>query len=375
MTHIGEFEKVTVFIDESGNAGANLLDQQPVFTLAGVSARDTNIPNLDKKIANVISGNTPVETKEIKGAYAIRQNLHPLIKELTNPVLNSGQPIFWSVVERRFMVAALIVDNFYDYVYNDNVGPEWTYPSGMRQDLANHFYDHLSDQTLQLAARALVVGDTSDIRQLIQAMENELAEHKSIDGFDAVSALTGVHPHIEELSAVLTRTYSRKRSNPLRAHRGTVKSPNITSFFELINRIEDYFRGEPKAKVRILFDSSCQFNEAFSHVHQLLKEADGPEFRFPGRPPIIFGFKAVTSFSAVDSEAHSILQVADFFASGIRAIFELLSSPIQPPTISKSLEFFLAFIALNLKSPLYTYVVSDSLSNRIWPAIERYKPR
>ena len=90
------------------------------------------------------------------------------------------------------MIAALIVDNIYDYVYNDAVGPEWTFPSDTRQNLANHFYTHLSKPTLNVAATSLVVGDPDGIRHLVSAAEKELANHWPVDGFDAVAALSGV---------------------------------------------------------------------------------------------------------------------------------------------------------------------------------------
>jgi len=367
-------EAHTVFVDESGNAGANLLDRQRIFTLAGVAARDENLPELEGQIATAVRENSPTGSGELKGADAIREDLFPLIDRVTAPVLSAGQPIFWSVVERRFMIAALIVDNLYDHVYNDAVGPEWTFPSEARQNLANHFYNYLSEPTLQLAGKCLVGGGADDIRCFITAAQRELRDHRIIDGFDAVAALSGTDPHIQELSDVLAATYSRNRSDPLRSHRGTAKSPNLTSFFELLSRVEDYYRGNPAARVKILFDSSGQFNEAFEHIHKLLRDAKESEIRFPGRAPIIFGFRSVTSFAAGDSEAHPVLQAADFFAAGIRSTFELFGCPNPPQEISKSLGFFLAFIAMNLTTPLFNYVVSDSLLSNIWPTIERYAP-
>jgi hypothetical protein len=362
----------TVFIDESGNAGSNLLDPHPIFTLAAVAADDAHVASIDGDLLAAFERGGLRPGGELKAAQAIAANNHALIHEVMEVVFSAGEPIFWSVLERRFMIAGIIVDTFYDHVYNDAVGPEWTYPSEERQNLANHFYARLSAPTLALAAKSLVVGDPHGIRALLEAMQQELAEHRHVGSFDAVAALSGAYPHVDDLANVLASTYRRDPSDPLAAHRGTVRSPNITLFFELLNRVEDHYRGRSPARVRAVFDSSGQFDEAFAHLQQLLANSRDSELRFPGKPPILFGHRVVAGFSPADSRAHRLLQVADLFAGGIRSVFDLFASPNQPPAIPESLHLFLGFIAINLRTPLFNYVISDSLISRIWPTIERY---
>ncbi len=364
----------TLFVDESGNAGANLLDAHPFFTLVGVAARDQDVPALDARLATVFAASDPNPATELKGSQAINQDRLTYVEDVAAITFNAGQPILWSVIERRFMIAAIIVDNFFDHVYNDAVGPEWTYPSEARQGLANHLYRNLSDATLRLAATALVHGDATGIRQLLVATQHDLAAAPPFAHIDAKAALQGVAPHIEELADALATVHARQPSDPLQSHTGTLRSPNLTAFFEMVNRAEDHYRTIPHARVKILFDSSGQFDEAFAYLRELLANARDSELRFPDRPPIIFGHRAVAEFQVGDSKAHPLIRAADLFAAGIRQVFELFASQAQPQAIGRALQFFLGFVALNLDAPLFNYVVSDSLVHSMWPTIERYAP-
>jgi hypothetical protein len=364
-----------VFIDESGNAGANLIDkEQPFFTLVGMSFSPHEMEAIEKELIELEKYSGLPEGTEIKGSGAIKGDFADYVMPSIDILLSKSSSIFWSVIERRFMIAGIIVDNLYDYVYNDAVSKEWTFPTKKRQDLANHFYNFLSEESLTLAASALVKGDANETRQLIALINKDLENHRVLDGFDVIAALSGATSHVDEMCSVIASVTSRDRNDPLRSGKGTVSSPNFTAFFEMLNRIEDYYRGEADVSVELVFDSSSQYDAAFAHLHQLLVNSEPGELRFPGRPPILGGFRCIKSFQPADSKTHPLLKSADLFAAGVRMVFELFANQSPPPEINKSLTYFLGFIVTNLDTPLYNYVVSDAIWKKIFPTAKKYAP-
>ena len=165
-------KKIIVFVDESGNAGANLIDKQPFFTLVGMAIDEQRIESIQKEYIE-LERQTGFEG-EVKGSGAIKGGFTDFVIPAVNLVLSNNLPIFWSVIERRFMIACIIVDNFFDDAFNNFVTSEWMIPSQKRQDLANHFYDNLSDETMSLAYNALTYGNSTQARLLIEKLKQNL---------------------------------------------------------------------------------------------------------------------------------------------------------------------------------------------------------
>lgn len=181
-------------------------------------------------------------------------------------------------------------------------------------------------------------------------------------------------PNIDNLCDVIALSGSRSKNDPLRTSKYLVRTPNVTSFFEMINRIEDHYRGGTNSTVELVFDSSKQFDEVYGYLHNILSNAKDGELRFSGYSPIIFGFKHLKSFTSADSKNEPLLRAVDLFSAGIRLAFELIAAQYPPPQINESLRFFLGFIGANIQTPLYNYVISDSVAKKIFPAFKRYFP-
>jgi hypothetical protein len=73
--------------------------------------------------------------------------------------------------------------------------------------------------------------------------------------------MSGAEIHLEELATALTGT-NKKNSIVKGIPKNTINTPNVTTFFELINRIENYL-SKYNRKSKLIFDNSEQYNKIF----------------------------------------------------------------------------------------------------------------
>src|SRR5258706_13989899 len=98
-----------VFIDESGSAGANLLDAQPVFVMAAIGARVMDIARLNAGIRALKRQYGFPEDAGLKASELIRGPQNALMSDESQLGMTAGMPIGIEGVERAFCIAALIV--------------------------------------------------------------------------------------------------------------------------------------------------------------------------------------------------------------------------------------------------------------------------
>jgi hypothetical protein len=169
---------IKTYIDESGNSGKNLLDwEQPFFTLGAVLLDDSKLNEATKFISK-IPNNFKNEQGEIKGNNIACYNQSLAIEFLSEFLPQNADMFFFSVLEKKFMIAGQIVENFFDYVYNDNTDVSWSHKSDKKINLANFFYDNLSNNTISNAHKAFLSANTIDLKKSFKEIMNEIQNVK-----------------------------------------------------------------------------------------------------------------------------------------------------------------------------------------------------
>jgi len=308
---------------------------------------------------------------EIKGAECINGPLSPLMRKMSEAILSERLPIGNYVVERRYMVMALILENLFDPLYNPLLGNEWTHPTEIKKNIANHLYANLSPATVALAGRAFTESEDAQLNSLLAAIQAEIDDAPVVDGVDIPTTLEGVRPAIPDLAASL-RAVMRRAGPPIRLSRGGIKSPNTPSFFYFVMHFEHLFDGIPNSGVRVVFDSSTQFDATFEDLVQVCINATPHILLFRGHPPLAFGLKAITGFEVENSATEPLLQIADFYAVGARKAFELALATDKPESLSPALTYHLGFLAEKLRGGHFNYVISDHLARLFWDTMHHY---
>ncbi|MDR3573073.1 MAG: DUF3800 domain-containing protein [Anaerolineaceae bacterium] len=366
-------ENYVVFLDESGNAGANLLDSQPIFVFAGISVTESNLAEIEAKFDQLKLSYGFKLSDEIKGRDLIRSNNHQFLRESVELILADGLPIFGEIIERRFMICCLIVETFFDPVYNDRVDVKWTHPIPLKINMANHLYDNLSESTITFAARTLIYTERKELEELLDRIKTEMKDKRIVDGINIIKKIEGARTHLDELADVLKHIHNIKDPT-MHMTKGTLKAPNITSFFDILMRIEHLYQGHPDASIKIIFDSSSQFDRPFREVYYTLKSSEPAKIIIPERIPLTFGFQRINSFKVGNSSEMQLLQCADFFATGLRYIHNLCMNEINADMMNNTILFFIALCLYMADSGMANIVASKQLNSRFWEMAKKYAP-
>jgi hypothetical protein len=366
-----------VFFDESGSAGANYLDDQPIFTFAAIGLEQSVLKTVEDKFRSLKIERGFKPEQELKGAKIITNRNHVLIKKTVEMLLLEGGAYFFvNVIERRYAMSIFIVESFFDPFYNKLFDNTWTYPLPIKEKLANHFYEHMTADTVKLVAQALIRGEEEGFSQLLSSLIADLRNHRYLGNFDVIRGLEGVRSSLGELAKVTQQVYEAETSSPLRHQKGTIMSPNMSSFVALIMRIEHHYSSIPNQKVNLVFYSSKHFDQSFEDIFKLYKNAESTRIAFPGKTPLILGFTSISDFVVETTLNYPLLECADYIATGYRSVFELALSSAQPSKVNDTLTLFLGLATNVIKTPSFlNFVVSDNLVKRLGATLLKYAPR
>ena len=126
-----------LYFDESGNTGANYLDdKQRYFVYGGWLISEEKESIIEQKILELFKLS---KARELKSVNGIKQyKLNELFKMMYD---NGAIPIF-GVADKRYMIAAKIVETFFDHMYNPNVNGYLTFKSDLKKALADSIFDN-----------------------------------------------------------------------------------------------------------------------------------------------------------------------------------------------------------------------------------------
>ncbi len=349
-----------VFIDESGNTGDDLLNlDQPIFALVGVGVDAKAERKVKSAIVNLRKKYCIAKGQELKGQRLLRGRKKWLIKDLADAIFQSDGMVFLVLVEKRFNVCSFIVDDLFDPAYNDNCDNSWTHFRPEKIQIAEIFYDHLSGETLRLAAQFLRSGQ--GITELFERLLHEL---RSVNySIPLAQTVSGVRSHLEHLSAVVASISGANQD--IEVASGVMNSPNYFSFFDLMNKAE-FFYSQRRARARLIFDSARQFDESFAAAFRRLKRARRAVlYERPGSIPFILGYRAIRDFTTASSNRTPLLQCGDLLATGIAQTVKKINAGGSP---EDQVDFALLGLPGAL-GPFFTCIVSARLVSRMASAL------
>lgn len=353
--------KATVFMDESGNTGSNLLDpEQQIFTFVGIGIdNDEMVPIL-------------IELEKIKIKYGIppnhrihAKNLRPhrralLTREIFDLLMKHHFIFFLSLVEKKFTIATYVDNDFYDPVYNDLCDNSWTYPHD-KNERANFFYDHLSEEAMIACGKAFSTGQ--NMRETYELVRNSI-EGKNYK-LDLFSILEGAKPHLEDLGNAIISINDGNES--LNLAKGVAQSPNFFSFCGLLNKIENYY-SKTGSSAELVFDSSRQFNISFLEFFKKLRDAEKTIFQFGERLPQILGYQSIHYFMYEKSQNSVFLQLADLIATSVKDVIQKIYWDTGDEHYSEFESFILFFIHegwQRFDDQFFDFIMSTSLTKKM----------
>ncbi len=332
------------YIDESGNTGNNLVDStQKYFALAAVSIPQTKEASILSYIQVKFDSVKEIGETEIKAARWIRASKKSLILKSILEYLKGMQCDFSLVIlEKRFMVCALIVDNFLDGAYNDFEDYTWCNDNDEKKKAAQYFYDILDDKDIELISSAFTHPELEKYKKafdVVFAKTHDLEYKRMLAGH-----------HLEELykddyEAVMLNT----DANP-----SAVRSANYTTFTALGMRVVNVCKRK-NYRTNIIFDNCLLCNEAFKKLYERFNVMENNEI-LEVWAGIISWKSWVESFSVANSKSSFLLQTADVLATSVMKTLEKIFSDRD---LNEYDGFVKTLIKEMLEDDTFFFVMSD----------------
>lgn len=160
-----------LYFDESGNTGSNWLDkQQPYFVYGGWLMLDEKKKFAEQLLADSFSDSKATELKSKKIWLKKRNQLIEFINKMIEEA--KAIPCF-VIVDKKYMVAAKIVETFFDCAYNPFVNTYLNYKFELKKALA----DSLSkNDTIINAFAELIKQGTIDLKKM-KFIKKEMQKH------------------------------------------------------------------------------------------------------------------------------------------------------------------------------------------------------
>ncbi|MCO5447799.1 DUF3800 domain-containing protein [Enterococcus faecalis] len=299
-------ERLLVSIDESGNTGSNWLDPaQPFFIYGCWLIKDENRKEIEELVKEWKNGRQ--QTEEYKSNKLFKTNkskksLENLLLEILDK--NLADPFFY-VMEKRFMIAAKIVETFFDPAYSNYFSNQLTWPLEIKRKIANiivrngkdcffeNFLKLLSQKTTEIELMRSLRDDLSDLFDMSELMEISILIRNLND-----ESLIKMKDEFESLSLKHGKNFL------------TLTVPGIIQLFHHINlfsELNDY------TGVDVIHDNLRGYDSIFQNISQDLF-SDGREIQLTGINGRYMSnnFTKLKEFSWEDSKHNTFIQLADF---------------------------------------------------------------
>lgn len=292
----------TVFCDETGNSGGNYMDQaQPFYLVGGFM-----VPGDEETYTEAIeqcARSLRIEG-ELHGTHLLgRRGALKTINKLFGNLADQGCVPTFAFAEKKFSVAARVIETLLDPLFNDLVGNSFTYDNNLKRDLAERVYK-LPYATLAHFAEAYISSNAELMPIIAESISTQLL---LLDERDLSKLIRGSLKHIEDNMA----TEMQGNDGWPRRSAITINLPIAMLFFNILERLGR----TTDARINVVHDNTSQFEEAFKKGFNLFANARSDTVVLGDGTEILLGFEYVTKLSFVDSKCSRWVQAADILVS------------------------------------------------------------
>lgn len=311
--------KYSYYIDESGNTGTDWTNHaQPYFVYGGWLVPDENKEEAVEYLNGILAS---MQGPELKAKSFFKGKSGPyhfsnLFKKL---VIDFGFYPFFGITDKRFMVAAKIVETFFDCDYNPYVNEYLTYPVELKKALAVSISQN---EEVIINFSALISKTTISIdsmkkinQQLIETFENQNQEKVA----NTLKNLTEKN-FSEMINEFEVLTYN-----------GTKKSHITltgTMLIQLLTNIE-FFSNMTDSSVSVYHDNLRNYDDVFNEVRSLFLHKAMPSILGTEERPFLTNFPHIDSLTMLDSKEEILIQAADLLCGFVSRSFQAITSKTE----------------------------------------------
>lgn len=304
-------DRVTVYCDESGNDGPNYLNKDsPFYVLAGWVVPDDSIVEASVAVEHIRQIDFQKGTTELK--YRLFERNDRKRKKLVQLIERFGKlrltPVYL-LAEKRYCVAAKIVETFLDPWYNNLAKSGITWNIDVKQEIANTLYEHLPDSTLERFARAYRAPTQKD---LVQSLADVEADCRRYVNPELAKFFHGSHASLNEIAVAEIEANATWGKGG-----GTLNLPCLIAF---IMMIEQMGRSGLFATKKIVHDEVSAYEDTYQAAFLHCKSRDDFWLTLPGARLGQGSVLTIDSFETQRSVEQPLIQAADVLSGAINSL-------------------------------------------------------
>jgi hypothetical protein len=303
----------TLFLDESGHAGANYLARsQPFHTEGGILLPDDLIPTVRQVIFDALDTRS---APELKAAAMLdrAKGRRRLAEVLTRVLALDGVAVIFAVGERRYCLAGRAVETLLDPDTNPAAAflPNWSVD---HREAAWDVVAALDDAVLEQFADAYEVLDAATMSAAASSLANSL---DSVGLRRIASACRAAIANMVEIVRV-----ENLWVRPGVKHR-LVSALNLPLCMHATKQADRLVEAVgPAAGLRLVHDQINRFDRLLAPAISTLSNGTGTPLELARNDgsSVRMGLRRLDDFSVEDSRAEPCLQLADIVASSVTRI-------------------------------------------------------
>ena len=342
----------SVYLDEAGNTGLNLLDpDQPTYVLAGWVVPSDRYDAARSAVTAISdeSGSRDLKGSRMMGSALGRQRVERLVSNLVDL---ECYPVY-SIYEKRYAVAGKIVETFLDSEYNDQLPTSFNGNVFAKRALAQQLYD-LPDGSMAPAWEAIRAVDAGRMGDSLRV----LIERCRILGADElVRLLAGAKSHVERNAADL----AEMQADPVARHSQALPATSLITLAGDIDTIADSLG---LTRMEIVHDETSSFGPNLEWWFQLVSGpepvAEPSETILPHGRRFRVGYSAVRSLRFEVSKDEPLVQAADVLAALLATAPRELAGTIDSTTPGLVDEYAHLALLSDKGYPVPCYIVGST---------------
>ncbi|MCO8121333.1 DUF3800 domain-containing protein [Stieleria sp. TO1_6] len=357
-----------LYCDESGNSGPNYIDKdQPFYVLAGWFIPESSLVSVSVELEKIRAeyvpdnhvGKTPLDAGEAKSTTLLRTNRG--LRRLTSLFEFMGRsgclPIFL-VAEKRYCVAAKMVETFLDPDTNEKFAMRFTGDTVTKNEIANTLYDQLSQGILDDFANVYRNPSTDSLREILDRICDSV---RSGINSELADALAGALPRIDEIAR--PEIESAKLWN---GAAGTLNLPCLVSFLMLV---EHNAQNCSVNISKLVHDEQAHYQAGYEAVFDMFLTAKDSAISLPHTDVSIAKIKNIPMFE-IATRVNPIMQSADFLAGTVNYLFKKITNGTDLTDVERNLaEFVLPALVLPDNPKLTWPILSQRTMTKSFAAI------
>ncbi|MDG5854385.1 DUF3800 domain-containing protein [Clostridium beijerinckii] len=354
------------YIDESGNTGTDWINgEQPYFVYGGWLVCDAQADKLKQYLNNFLS---TTQAKELKSKNLFKQKKGMLIfnnifKEMCYKY--RAFPIF-CFADKKFMIAAKIVETFFDGAYNPKMNWYLTTPVELKKALAACISE--DDGILMEFSKVIknCTASIDDMKQINNKLVKIFEKQNHIMVADALRDLKEENfvKMIDEFESI---TEGKTRKNTL-----TLTMPTLVI---LLNSAESICRIYDD-QATVVHDKLRGYKDVFFKIEKIFLKKDNPVSFGTEEKHIFSNFPHIDSLTTVDSKSDILVQAADLLCGFVSKVFSSFLMEEKLPEEALEILYHLTmlhdkFIGMGIK--IWDYHCKYEFESKLFNVIDSSK--